>query len=96
MTIRIDETKRNIHEWLRAPDPSSNHVAARMKAHAGTGSWLVQNAEYAEWKSNAATFLWLNGIRRFHMQGRCYPIYTDLVLKRAVERPYYGIVKRPL
>ena len=92
----IDETRLRIHQWLRAPDPSINHDSARMKSQAGTGSWLIQDARYAAWKFNSATFLWIHGIRRYYIDKLCPLMFTNLVLKLAMGKPYYGTYKQSL
>jgi hypothetical protein len=51
-----------VTEWLRAPDPSSNHNRAQQSRHEGTGSWLLADARYQAWKTEPASFLWLSGI----------------------------------
>jgi hypothetical protein len=49
-------------KWLSAPDPATNHYKACKKRQAGTGLWLLESREFAEWKENAASRLWLHGI----------------------------------
>ncbi|KAH0548311.1 hypothetical protein GP486_007995, partial [Trichoglossum hirsutum] len=51
-----------IYRWLSAPDPSLNYNEALKKRQAGTGAWLIDNKQYAGWKANPDSFLWLHGI----------------------------------
>ena len=51
-----------IYEWLSAPDPSSNYNKARELCHPRTGSWFLQSKQFAKWKWEENSFLWLYGI----------------------------------
>ena len=53
---------REIHRWLSAPDPSTNHNAASKKRRLQTGSWLIESQEFTHWKRVSASYLWLHGI----------------------------------
>ncbi|KAF5491713.1 Ankyrin-3 [Colletotrichum siamense] len=48
--------------WLRAPDQSSNHKLAMQSHHEGTGSWLLEDPIYRDWKATRSAFLWVSGI----------------------------------
>lgn len=58
-----DQTRQDLHAWLAAPDPYSNHVASRKKRQANTGTWLLRSKPYVHWLQDPKTFLWLYGIR---------------------------------
>jgi hypothetical protein len=60
-----DELRRKIHNWLSAPDPSSNHNDACKKRQPTTGEWFVGGEEFKQWKSDLNSFIWLYGIRMF-------------------------------
>jgi NACHT domain len=47
---------------LSAPDPHLNHSKALEGRLAGSGTWLVNSKQYADWKTNPGSFLWLHGI----------------------------------
>lgn len=51
-----------IGNWLSPPDPSTNLNKARDQHHQGTGQWLLVGDQYAKWKTDRNSFLWLNGI----------------------------------
>ncbi|KAF4502574.1 ankyrin repeat L25 [Fusarium agapanthi] len=51
----------NILSWLKPADPSVDHNKARQACHSGTGQWLLTNSQYLAWKSQANSFLWVNG-----------------------------------
>jgi Cdc6-like AAA superfamily ATPase len=61
--IRIkDEHREKIHQWLAAPDPSSNHVNALGKRRAPTGLWFIGGSKFGDWEKSPNSFLWLYGI----------------------------------
>jgi Cdc6-like AAA superfamily ATPase len=51
-----------IHQWLSAPDPSVNYQKALKQRQHDTGLWFLEGEQYASWKTDAASFLWLYGI----------------------------------
>ena len=53
--------KKDILEWLRAPDPSTNYQNACRSRHATTGLWFIEGEEYSQWKIDANSLLWLYG-----------------------------------
>ena len=59
----LDEMKEKIRIWLAAPNPSSNHHAARREHQRETGKWLTEGSQFKNWKSLSGSFLWLHGIR---------------------------------
>lgn len=68
---RNDETGRSrgqeerlskMTSWLSAPDPSTNYHKAHKQRQAETGLWLLESANFMEWKESAASPLWLYGI----------------------------------
>jgi hypothetical protein len=58
----IDDNRKRIHRWLSAPDPWLNYNKALKERQPGTGTWFVENKQYANWKTNPDSFLWLYGI----------------------------------
>ncbi|KAI9794459.1 MAG: hypothetical protein M1816_005529 [Peltula sp. TS41687] len=51
-----------IRQWLSAPDPSENYHRALKQRQAHTGVWFLESKEYAEWKTDSSSFIWLYGI----------------------------------
>ncbi|KAK5690619.1 hypothetical protein LTR97_012175 [Elasticomyces elasticus] len=47
--------------WIRAPDVTSNHNAACLRRHPGTGQWFLDSADYLSWKYGGTARLWLHG-----------------------------------
>ena len=47
--------------WLSAPDPSTNYENARTSRHASTGSWFLESKDFAQWKVDANSLIWLYG-----------------------------------
>ena len=59
----VDVIAEKIYQWLSAPDPSTNHNDAQKKKQSATGEWFTQSTEFADWKKQPNSFLWLHGIR---------------------------------
>ncbi|KAE9570980.1 hypothetical protein CGMCC3_g12946 [Colletotrichum fructicola] len=59
---RNDQHVEKLHRWLSPADPSTNAMRARECRHAGTGSWLLQNAAFREWEAGQRQHLWLYGL----------------------------------
>ncbi|KAF7976049.1 hypothetical protein HWV62_7960 [Athelia sp. TMB] len=77
--IKDDQKKEKIERWLVAPDTSLNYKAARDKHQRGTGSWLVDGADFIRWKHDSDSVLWLRGGRELFILGRfCHTYYVHL------------------
>ncbi|KAF9065839.1 ankyrin repeat-containing domain protein [Rhodocollybia butyracea] len=50
-----------IQNWLKAPNPSTNFVAACDKKTAGTGEWILSHPEYDKWHQSKHGILWIQG-----------------------------------
>lgn len=58
-----DQRLRVMLEWLDAPDPSAPHNMVRKGRTEGTGAWLLQVAEFKEWRDSVKmAILWMHGI----------------------------------
>ncbi|KAF7574509.1 vegetative incompatibility protein HET-E-1 [Pyrenophora tritici-repentis] len=57
-----EERISKICSWLSAPDPSTNYYKAHKQRQAETGLWLLESANFIEWKERALSRLWLYGI----------------------------------
>lgn len=57
-----DAKVTKIRQWLSPPDPSLNFEKALKQRQADTGLWFLESMEYAMWKQDPASFLWLYGI----------------------------------
>ncbi|KAI9852437.1 MAG: hypothetical protein M1838_000757 [Thelocarpon superellum] len=77
-TLLSSEYRRQIDKWLSAPDPSSNHNAAREKRQGHTGAWFTEGSQYASWKVNPTSFLWLHGIPGNGKSVLCSTIIEDI------------------
>src|SRR6202451_2575857 len=58
-----DPLREKIYRWLSPPDPSSNHNDACEKRQDSTGTWFVEGKQFADWKNDPNSFVWLYGIR---------------------------------
>ncbi|KAI1526531.1 vegetative incompatibility protein HET-E-1 [Pyrenophora tritici-repentis] len=54
-----EERISKICSWLSAPDPSTNYYKAHKQRQAETGLWLLESANFIEWKERALSRLWL-------------------------------------
>ncbi|KAF7966443.1 hypothetical protein HWV62_38386 [Athelia sp. TMB] len=61
--IHDEQKKRDINNWMAAPDTSPNYKSAREKHQQGTGSWLVDGYIFRGWKDFPDSVLWLHGGR---------------------------------
>jgi ankyrin repeat domain-containing protein 50 len=64
-TLRLNQDSEwppKLAKWLDVPDPSSNYAAACKRRQPGTGTWLLQDRRFLDWKSSTASCLWLHGI----------------------------------
>jgi hypothetical protein len=52
---------RKIVAWLAPPDPGTNHATARQHHESQTGDWLLKSTQYTNWKTGAASHLWMYG-----------------------------------
>lgn len=53
---------QDVHQWLSAPDPSTNHYAALQKRFPGTGSWFTESPEFAHWRRDKSSHPWRHDI----------------------------------
>ena len=60
-SLQVSGRKKEILDWLAAPDPSTNYQTACRSRHAGTGSWLLEGEPFAQWKMDPNSLLWLHG-----------------------------------
>lgn len=50
-----------IHKWLFPSDPSTNLNMTCKLRYPSSGEWFLQSPNYAKWKSDSKSCLWLNG-----------------------------------
>ncbi|QGA21503.1 hypothetical protein EYB26_009214 [Talaromyces marneffei] len=56
------EQGERIVKWLAAPDSSVDHTHALRLKTKNTGTWLIQDKKYKDWKDNSGSLLWIYGI----------------------------------
>lgn len=61
-SMKTDQRNREIINWLKLGDPSTNHNAARTKHEPSTGNWFLQSDAYIRWMQRKIGSLWLHGI----------------------------------
>src|SRR5260370_31183174 len=75
-----DKMQQDVRNWLSPPDPWKNHNLARDSRHGGTGTWWIEGATYAEWKSSdAGSLLWVHGKRQY-LALYSFPVTDDYYL----------------
>ena len=52
---------KDIAQWHRPIDPSTNHNSARNTHQPATGAWLLSHQSYRNWVAFDTGLLWLNG-----------------------------------
>ncbi|KAG8782204.1 hypothetical protein FRC15_007339 [Serendipita sp. 397] len=56
------EYRKEVLQWLKGADPTTNHNTARKKHEPGTGEWLLDSKEFKSWMEEDGKIMWLNGI----------------------------------
>ncbi|KAF9067573.1 ankyrin repeat-containing domain protein [Rhodocollybia butyracea] len=51
----------DIQNWLKAPRPSENYVAACDKRTPGTGDWILSHPQFTQWCQGKPGMLWIQG-----------------------------------
>jgi hypothetical protein len=76
IVIAVEQLRRDLRQWLSAPDPSTNHNIARGVHHEGTAAWFFHSDIFEEWRSSSS-LLWIYGKREllfpatFHSTDPC-------------------------
>jgi len=73
-----DEGKKQILEWLDAPNPSNHYNAAREKHCEGTGSWFLHGETYDNWKREADLPVIIYGLPGYGKTVLCSTIIADI------------------
>ncbi|KAF9009620.1 ankyrin repeat-containing domain protein [Cyathus striatus] len=80
LNIELETKKKEeILEWLNAPDPSLNYIAAREKHCKGTGEWFLKRGEYMKWKAEPNLPLILWGAPGFGKTVLCSTVIEDII-----------------
>lgn len=59
--ILARQVSSTVHDWLGAPDASTDHNTVCSKRHPGTGLWFIKSHQFTKWLTHDNSFLWLNG-----------------------------------
>jgi Cdc6-like AAA superfamily ATPase len=59
--LALEQRRTERHRWLSPPEPSTNYNKAQQQHQEGTGTWFLQSDEFATWKLEKNSFLWLHG-----------------------------------
>ena len=63
-TLEWDQIKKEIIQWLKPSDPTTNYNMARRVRHKGTAEWFLRGNMFDKWKS-AGSLFWIHGKRMF-------------------------------
>ena len=58
----IDVKLKKIRQWLSPSNPDLNYEKALRQRQADTGLWFLESDQYAKWKTDPASLIWLHGI----------------------------------
>lgn len=90
-TSLTDHQRQEIFRWLSPPDPSSNHNSAHKKQQPTTGAWFLNSSQFAEWRTNSNSFLWLHGTREYTIvSDSTEDLVTDQVSQLGAGKLYCG------
>jgi hypothetical protein len=59
----LKELKRDMDQWLSAPNPSDTHNRLQEEHHEGTGNWFLETTDFTTWRDTPGGMLWIKGIR---------------------------------
>ncbi|KAK4950135.1 hypothetical protein LTR10_011112 [Elasticomyces elasticus] len=62
--------------WLAAPDPAINHMAARKLHQPGTCQWFLTSQQYTAWTQAQSLHLWLHG-----KAGCCKTVLSSTIIE---------------
>ena len=72
----LQQQNKNISDWLRPPDPSTNYRKALGQRHLNSGSWLLQHEDFLSWEAGQSSCLWLHGV-----SGRGKTVLSSIVIQ---------------
>ncbi|KAN0141688.1 hypothetical protein V8E53_000150 [Lactarius tabidus] len=55
-----NESRKELRQWIAAPDPSSNLYTASDVHHEGTAAWCTEGKTFADWMESGS-LLWIHG-----------------------------------
>ncbi|KAF8490580.1 hypothetical protein JB92DRAFT_3008675 [Gautieria morchelliformis] len=77
---KLQEHRQKIDKWLAAPDHESKDRNARSMRREETGSWVLEEERFREWREAPHSFLWLHGIPGAGKTILCSTIIEELSL----------------
>jgi hypothetical protein len=76
----MKELKRDMKQWLSAPDPSNTHNRLQEEHHEGTGTWFFGAKAFETWRDEPGSMLWIRGIRKYSISYSQFSILTHGLL----------------
>ncbi|KAF9064047.1 hypothetical protein BDP27DRAFT_1426268 [Rhodocollybia butyracea] len=74
-----------IRDWLKAPDPSTNLVAACNKKIPGTGEWILSHEHFIKWRKDESGLLWIHG--KVDLVGSGKTFLSATIIKELQDNP---------
>jgi hypothetical protein len=75
----VEEKLLKFRNWLSPPDPSENHERTLKQRTPNTGLWFLESNEYASWKKQPASLIWLHGMLGCGKSVLCSTIIQDVL-----------------
>ncbi|KAF8512223.1 hypothetical protein BU17DRAFT_96494 [Hysterangium stoloniferum] len=85
------ELRKDIDEWLSAPNPSKNLNAAQEQCMENTGSWFLNSKQFIQWKEGVNQCLWIYGTSGSGKTILCSSIVVN-VQELCVNNPSQAVV----
>ncbi|EIM87391.1 uncharacterized protein STEHIDRAFT_139093 [Stereum hirsutum FP-91666 SS1] len=59
--LEYNQERKELVDWLSAPEVSRNQNAAREKRMSGSGAWFIESSTFLNWKNEDGSAMWLSG-----------------------------------
>ncbi|KAK6421215.1 hypothetical protein LTR81_005891 [Elasticomyces elasticus] len=76
LTFEEARRRQDVLNWLAAPDPAINHMAARKQHQPDTCQWLLMSQQYNIWRQGQSPHLWLHG-----KAGCCKTVLSSTIIE---------------
>ncbi|KAK5679281.1 hypothetical protein LTS10_008096 [Elasticomyces elasticus] len=77
LTFEEARQRQEVLNWLMAPDPAINHMAARKQHQPGTCQWFLDSQQYTLWAQGQSPHVWLHG-----KAGCCKTVLSSAIIDR--------------
>ena len=87
-----ERSRERLLAWLTFSDPEYNHRSACQRHQPGTGTWIFNTTDFADWETGQRPFLWLSAMGKPNISYLTVYIIRTLIvtcMEPVPERPYY-------